>query len=36
MRKVLIEVQDAMVLVGGKFHDGDGVKPGAGEEMDLA
>ena len=36
MRKVLIEAQNAMVLVGGKFHEGDGMKPGVGEEMDLA
>jgi hypothetical protein len=36
MRKVLIEAQNAMVLVGGKFHEGDGMKPGLGEKMDFA
>ena len=36
MRKVLIDSQNVMVLVGGKFHEGDGMRPGVGEEMDLA
>jgi hypothetical protein len=36
MRKVLIDSQNVMVLVGGKFHEGDGMRPGVGEEMDFA
>jgi DNA-directed RNA polymerase subunit alpha len=36
MRKSLIEVQNVMVAVGGKMHSSDGIRPGVGEEMDLA
>ena len=36
MRHFLIESQNAMVAVGGKMHDKDGVIPGVREEMELA
>jgi len=36
MRRVLIDSQNAMVLVGGKLHEGDGFRPGVSEEMDMA
>jgi hypothetical protein len=36
MRHFLIESQNAMVAVGGKMHEKDGVIPGVREEMELA
>jgi hypothetical protein len=36
MRRVLIDAQNVMVLVGGKLHSKDGVVPGVMEEMRLA
>ena len=36
MRQVLIKNQNAMVAVGGKMHEKDGIVPGVKEEMDLA
>lgn len=36
MRRVLIDVQNVMVAVGGKLHSDDGKVPGVGEEMELA
>jgi SLOG cluster2 len=36
MRKLLIEMQNVMVAVGGKMHARDGIVPGVGEEMELA
>ena len=36
MRHFLIESQNAMVAVGGKMHEKDGVMPGVREEMELA
>jgi len=36
MRQLLIESQNAMVAVGGKMHEKDGVIPGVLEEMELA
>jgi hypothetical protein len=36
MRRALVGAQNVMVAVGGKMHTGDGLKPGVGEEMDLA
>jgi hypothetical protein len=36
MRRVLVDAQNVMVAVGGKFHSADGFTPGVGEEMTLA
>ena len=36
MRQLLVESQNAMVAVGGKMHEKDGVIPGVREEMELA
>lgn len=36
MRRVLIDAQNVMVVVGGKLHSGGGKVPGVSEEMTLA
>jgi hypothetical protein len=36
MRRVLVDSQNVMVVVGGKMHQGDGLIPGIQEELDLA
>ena len=36
MREVLVDTQNVMVAVGGKMHNGDGIIPGVGEEIQLA
>lgn len=36
MRRTLLELQNAMVAVGGKMHTRDGIMPGVREELDLA
>lgn len=36
MRRVLVDAQNVMLLVGGKMHARDGLTPGVGEEMALA
>lgn len=36
MRRVLIDAQNVMVVVGGKLHDSEGRKPGVLQEMTMA
>jgi hypothetical protein len=36
MRRVLVDSQNVMVAVGGKMHAADGIRPGVGEEMQIA
>jgi hypothetical protein len=36
MRRVLIDAQNIMVSVGGKYHNSDGLIAGVGEEMTMA